>query len=53
MKNKLWVVDSDFPQVAYEVTEQELVDMIEKNNKPEWWQDFYKQELIERWNAKN
>lgn len=51
--DEILIVDPECAQVGYYVTESELVEMVEKQNHPEWWTQYYRNLLLERWNEKN
>lgn len=48
------VLDPDFPMVAYQISEQELIKLIEQDStKPLWWKQKYMLELYEFWQQKS
>jgi hypothetical protein len=48
-QNKITIMDPLFPQVCYQVSEQELLTMIECSDYPEWWKSLYKNHLEKLW----
>jgi len=50
----IFIVDPEFPQVAYSVPEEELVKKLETDKiLPEWWKNYYQDFLIKKWKARD
>lgn len=46
-EDEILIHDCDFPQIYYYIGREELIKLLEDNNKPKWWLEMYRKLILE------